>query len=233
MAPGPDGASRVPVVHLYGRLEGGGAFLVRDDRQRPHFYVRASDARRAAAGRALALAPVDRRTFDGAPVCRVEVEVPSDVPPLRDELHAAGIETFEADVRFASRYLIERGIKGGCEIDGTPAAGERRTRGGIPQPRAAPRRGDDRAPRAFLRYRDRCQERAAARDLAVFDRRGRGADRGRQRPADARARHLLRRRARRARGFRRARRRARSRRAHRLEHRRLRFERARAGSRRA
>ncbi len=123
MAPGPDGASRVPVVHLYGRLEGGGAFLMRDDRQRPHFYVRASDAPRAAAGRPLALAPIDRRTFDGAPVCRVEVEVPSDVPPLRDELHAAGVETFEADVRFASRYLIERGIKGGCEIDGTPVAG--------------------------------------------------------------------------------------------------------------
>jgi DNA polymerase-2 len=113
----------VPVVHIYGRLEGGGAFLMRDDRQRPHFYVRASDARRPGVGRALALVPVDRRTFDGAPVCRLEVEVPSDVPPLRDELHAAGVETFEADVRFASRYLIERGIKGGCEIDGTPAAG--------------------------------------------------------------------------------------------------------------
>jgi DNA polymerase-2 len=113
----------VPVVHVYGRLEGGGAFLMRDDRQRPHFYVRASDARRPGVGRALAAVLVDRRTFDGAPVCRVEVEVPSDVPPLRDELHAAGVETFEADVRFASRYLIERGIKGGCEIDGTPAAG--------------------------------------------------------------------------------------------------------------
>jgi DNA polymerase II len=123
VAPGPDGASRLAVVHLYGRLESGGAFLIRDDRQRPHFYVRAGDARRVAARRALALAPVDRRTFDGAPVCRVEVEVPSDVPPLRDELHAAGVETFEADVRFASRYLIERGIKGGCEIDGTPVAG--------------------------------------------------------------------------------------------------------------
>jgi DNA polymerase II len=85
--------------------------------------VRTSDARRPGIGRALALESVDRRAFDGAPVCRVEVEVPSDVPPLRDELHAAGVETFEADVRFASRYLIERGIKGGCEIDGTPAAG--------------------------------------------------------------------------------------------------------------
>jgi DNA polymerase-2 len=69
--------------------------------------------------------PVDRRTFAGEPVCRVEAGVPSDIPSLREKLHAAGIETFEADVRFASRYLIERGIKGGCEIEGeaTPGAG--------------------------------------------------------------------------------------------------------------
>ena len=64
----------------------------------------------------------DRRTFDGAPVRRIETEVPGDVPPLRDRLHAAGVETFEADVRFAVRYLIERGIKAGCVIDGEPAA---------------------------------------------------------------------------------------------------------------
>jgi DNA polymerase-2 len=114
----------LPVVHLYGRLDSGVAFLVRDDRQRPHFYVRAGDLSRATALKALpSPQPVDRRTFAGEPVCRVDVEVPSDVPPLRDKLHAAEVETFEADVRFASRYLIERGIKGGCEIEGNPRSG--------------------------------------------------------------------------------------------------------------
>src|SRR5690606_4456178 len=66
----------------------------------------------------------DKRTFDGAPVCRIDVPIPSGVPPLRDRLHAANIETFEADVRFAARYLVERGIKGGCEIEGTAIPGE-------------------------------------------------------------------------------------------------------------
>ncbi len=112
------GGRRAPVVHLYGRLEHGGAFLVRDDRQRPHFYVRAADLGRARLSPKPEQRTVDRRTFDGAPVCRVEVDVPSDVPPLRDRLHQEGIETFEADVRFAVRYLIERGIQGGCEIEG-------------------------------------------------------------------------------------------------------------------
>jgi DNA polymerase II len=49
---------------------------------------------------------------------RVEVAVPSDVPPLRDALHGMGIDTFEADVRFALRYLIDRNVKGACAIDG-------------------------------------------------------------------------------------------------------------------
>jgi len=118
----PDGR-RVPVVHVYGRLEDGGTFVVRDDRQRPHFYVRTADAERARAAGAPQPQPVDKRTFDGAPVCRLEVETPPDVPGLRDRLHAAGIDTFEADVRFAVRYLIERGIKGGCEIEGEAVPG--------------------------------------------------------------------------------------------------------------
>lgn len=112
----------VPVVLLYGRLEDGTAFLVRDDRPRPGFYIRDADveqARRLGAR----LQPVQRRAFDGGPVSRVEVEIPSDVPALRDRLHDCGIETFEADVRFAVRYLIERGIKGGCEIEGDARPG--------------------------------------------------------------------------------------------------------------
>jgi len=119
----PDGA-RVPVIHLYGRLEDGGTFLVRDDRQWPHFYIRATDAPRANALRMPQAQPVEHRTFSGEAVARVQVEVPSDVPALRDRLHAAGIDTFEADVRFAVRYLIERDIKGGCEIEGSASAGK-------------------------------------------------------------------------------------------------------------
>ncbi len=119
---GPSGR-RTPVVHLYGRLEDGGTFAVRDDRQRPYFYIRAADAARARALRAPGPKPADRHTFAGDPACRIEVEIPQDVPALRDRLHASGVATFEADVRFAARYLIERGVKGGCEIDGEWIAG--------------------------------------------------------------------------------------------------------------
>ena len=120
----PANGPRYPVVHLHGRLDDGRSFLVRDDRQRPRFYIRVSDAQRARALRVPQPQPVSRHTFDGAPVCELQTEVPSDVPNVRDRLHAAGIDTFEADVRFAVGYLIERGIKGGCEIEGEAADGQ-------------------------------------------------------------------------------------------------------------
>ena len=120
---GEDGRRR-PVVHIYGRLEDGASFLDRDHRQRPHLYVLASDQDRARAIGAPAGSSTDKRSFGGAAVWRLEVEVPGDVPELRDRLHAAGIDTFEADVRFAVRYLIERGIKGGCAIQGEARAGK-------------------------------------------------------------------------------------------------------------
>ena len=56
-------------------------------------------------------------------MCLVEVDTPPEVPGIRDRLHAEGIETYEADVRFATSYLIERRIKGGCEIEGDAVAG--------------------------------------------------------------------------------------------------------------
>jgi DNA polymerase II len=115
---------RTSVVHIHGRTEEGDTFLVRDDRQRPHFYIRSLDAERAHALRAPESFVSDKHSFAGASVRRLEVDTPQDVPGLRDRLQAGGIETFEADVRFALRYLIHRGIKGGCEIDGEWAPGE-------------------------------------------------------------------------------------------------------------
>jgi DNA polymerase-2 len=61
--------------------------------------------------------------MQGEALCRIEVGMPGDVPPLRDALHHATVPTFEADVRFAVGYLIDRGIRGGCRILGRPAPG--------------------------------------------------------------------------------------------------------------
>lgn len=114
-----------PVVHLYGVLEQGGTFLVRDHRQSPHFFVRRRDGERAYLEGAVRQSETALRTFSGDRVVRVDVGVPADTVPLRERLRREGVEAFEADIRFAVRYLIDRDIRGGCEITGrfTPGAG--------------------------------------------------------------------------------------------------------------
>ena len=111
-----------PVVYLYGMLEGGGSFLVRDHRQTPHFYIRRHDAGLAWTLGAVRQTETQKTTFAGQRALCIDVALPQDAPPLRDRLHDHGVRTFEADVRFAVRYLIDRGIRGGCLITGVAAA---------------------------------------------------------------------------------------------------------------
>lgn len=107
------------VVQLYGRLESGEPFLVRDGREVPHFYVEAADVERARALGAAPLAPTSSIALTSRrPVVRVEVPTPPDTPALRDRLLAAGIACFEADVRFSMRYLMGRGLRAAVEIRG-------------------------------------------------------------------------------------------------------------------
>ncbi|MEM9623357.1 MAG: 3'-5' exonuclease [Pseudomonadota bacterium] len=109
-----------PVVYIFGRLQDGRTFIVRDHQQRPHFYVRQSDARHVVRARVL---QSERVNFAGESLVRVEVDTPQQAPPLRDALHGMQVPTYEADVRFAMRYLIDRNIRGGIAIRGEPQHG--------------------------------------------------------------------------------------------------------------
>ena len=115
--------SGAPVVHLYGRLSDGSSFLVRDGRPRPFFYADMQALQPALLAGAISATESSWQNFAGKRVCRIEVAVPPDVPGVRDKLQQAGFTTYEADVRFAVRYLIERDIRGGCIITGTAVPG--------------------------------------------------------------------------------------------------------------
>lgn len=110
--------SRRPVVHLFGRLENGDPFLVRDDREIPHFYIASRHRARARQLGAQSLIPSRFRAMDGSSLVQVNLRVPSDTPGLRDRLTGHHIPCFEADIPFATRFLINRGIRGSLEIDG-------------------------------------------------------------------------------------------------------------------
>src|SRR5438093_4018810 len=53
----------------------------------------------------------------GVQTCALPI-FPQDVPPLRGRLAQAGVECLEADLRFAYRYLIDRGLRGGFSVEG-------------------------------------------------------------------------------------------------------------------
>jgi len=111
------------VVHLFGRLESGETFLVRDDRDVPHFYIEEHDVDRARELGAERIFASGMRTLEGMPTARVELRIPAETPPLRDRLTAAGIRCHEADVQFARRFLIARGLRGSISIDGPSRPG--------------------------------------------------------------------------------------------------------------
>ncbi|MDH5306005.1 MAG: DNA polymerase II, partial [Myxococcales bacterium] len=108
----------VPVVQLFGRLEDGPAFWVEDDRFRPYFFVPIAQRDALPRGPALSIEASELRELDGGAVARVTLPVPSALPPLRDHI----ARPLEADIRFPYRYLIDRGIRAGVDIDGPSAS---------------------------------------------------------------------------------------------------------------
>lgn len=106
------------VVELWGVLEGGGTFVVRDRRASPYFFIRAADAPAALVCGILLPTPTNLHTLSGDAVVKVPVPIPGDTPGLRDCLERQGIPTFEADVRFAMRYCFDRGIRAAAQIHG-------------------------------------------------------------------------------------------------------------------
>ena len=108
-----------PIILIYGRLVDGRTFLVRETRRRPTFYVRKADVERISWGPAR-VEDSTWRTFDGKLASRVTVSEPSQVVPLRDSIHGRGLHSYEADIPFATAYLMERDIRGGVAISGEP-----------------------------------------------------------------------------------------------------------------
>ena len=106
-------------VQLCGRLENGVAFRVRERREQARFYIRSQDAGALTPmdWRGATLSPTHRATFGGEPVTEVRAAPPA-ARQLAERLASRQVPTFEADVDPARRYLIDRGIKGGCRIHG-------------------------------------------------------------------------------------------------------------------
>ncbi|MBN2459351.1 DNA polymerase II [Candidatus Woesearchaeota archaeon] len=110
-------------VHLYGRLENGDSFLAINE-LKPYFFIRKEDLNKALKVEEFDYEATHLKNFDDEAVAKVVLSIPSDVAKLRDRLHAKNIPTYEADIRFAYRFMIDKSLQGAVNIEGKHEKGK-------------------------------------------------------------------------------------------------------------
>ena len=111
-------------VHLYGRLENGESFLTVSE-FRPYFYIKSEDLSAALNMEPLEFKETEMKTFSNQKVTKILTQYPSDVGVLRKKFHEKNIECYEADIRFAYRFIIDQNLRGFISIEGDYTKGDR------------------------------------------------------------------------------------------------------------
>ncbi len=108
----PDG----PVIHIFGRDAKRKAIRLDVTGFRPYFYVPADQAESKAAPPQVTIEPgTTYPSIRGEPLRRLFTQRPGDVRDVRERYRH-----FEADIPFATRYMIDSGLTGGVFAPGNP-----------------------------------------------------------------------------------------------------------------
>ena len=97
-------------VYLFGRLENNESFLT-VTQFKPYFYIKSSDIVIAKQLAKFDSEETDYINFDKEKVTRIILNTPKEVPEMRKMLTSNGVTCYEADIRFAYRFLIDNDIK--------------------------------------------------------------------------------------------------------------------------
>ncbi len=111
-------------VCLYGRLENGDSFLS-INYFKPYFYIKKEDLELAEELGEFESEETDFKNFKDKKVIKIILNLPYDVPKLRKKFEDNQIECYEADIRFAYRFMMDKGIQGSLDIEGNYVAGDR------------------------------------------------------------------------------------------------------------
>jgi len=104
-------------VYLFGKLENGESFLSISE-YKPYFFIKKSDLEKAKKLEKFETEPTDSKNFKDEPLAKIVFQTPKQIPIARDHLEEQCIKTFEADIRFAYRFMIDHEIKGSFAIGG-------------------------------------------------------------------------------------------------------------------
>jgi len=100
-----------PIIHIFGRTETGELHEIQVTGFFPYFYIAASQAARNHPDQVIKVDSKPYYSIHGEELRRLYTRRPGDVREVRENyLH------FEADIPFATRYLIDEGITGGVTV---------------------------------------------------------------------------------------------------------------------
>ncbi|MGA2917633.1 DNA-directed DNA polymerase [Methanoregula sp.] len=101
-----------PVIHVFGRDAKGKAIRIDVTGFRPYFYIPAEEAESKQIPSNANLEPdILYRSIRGEPLRRLYTDQPTDVREVRNQFRH-----FEADIPFATRFMIDCGLTGGMSI---------------------------------------------------------------------------------------------------------------------
>ncbi|MBS3134430.1 DNA polymerase II [Candidatus Woesearchaeota archaeon] len=104
-------------VCLFGRLENGESFLT-VNYYKPYFFIKQDDLETSLKIEDFEHEETEFMNFKNERLVKMLINLPQEIPKIRHSLEENGIETFESDIRFTTRFLIDKGIKSTIEIEG-------------------------------------------------------------------------------------------------------------------
>ncbi len=110
-------------VMLFGRLENNDSFLT-ITKFKPYFYIQKYDLENASALADFKYEETEMRNFNGKLVIKIILNLPQDVPKLRNKFEENNIKCYEADIKFAYRFMFDHNVQGSLEINGDYEQGQ-------------------------------------------------------------------------------------------------------------
>ncbi len=104
-------------VLLYGRLDNGHSFLTINE-FKPYFFIETKSLKKSLKIEKFEYEETKLKNFQGELMTKIILDSPKDISELRNELKESKITTYESDIRYPIRFLMDHDIQGSIEIDG-------------------------------------------------------------------------------------------------------------------
>ena len=106
-----------PCVLLYGRLESDESFITINEFQ-PYFFIKTKDQKKADKLINYKIKETNLKNFEDEKMSKILIDLPTEISTTKSELESEGIRTFESDINFSTKFLIDNNLQGAVEIEG-------------------------------------------------------------------------------------------------------------------